>query len=606
MQIGLRLVLLCASALLLACGDSTGPAPAERPPAALVKLTGDEQPAPVSSPLPDSLVVRVTDATGTPLGGIRVAWEVSTGGGALGPPTSTTNPAGEARAGWTLGTRAGENAATAAVAGVSPVRFTARGLAGPPAQVAKSAGDEQEATIRTSLDDSLAVRVTDAYENPVPEVRVVWAVGAGGGSTSPAESRTDAAGVAKTAWTLGAAAGENAVSASVHGLPAAPFRATARAGAAVRLLKVGGETAEGVVGRALSEPLVVRIRDAHDNPVPGISVQWTVVSGEGTIDPVAATTNSSGEAAASWTLGRTAGENRVRAGAEGLSAESFLTRGVPDAAASLQKSSGDQQLGTTGAVLGEPLAVRVLDRYGNGVPAAAVQWSVARGGGRMSPAALVTDTAGLARASWQMGDSIGLQQVSVSVAAVQAQFTATAEPADPPLAETLIRLEDGGVVGTPHFPLGNTAEGGQGQPIGGTDCIRTIAYHIHAHISLFVEGQPIAVAAGVGIVNPMVRDGYVSGGSCFYWLHTHDQSGIVHVEPPTQDSLTLGQFFDVWGQTLTSDNVAGFQGPVTVYVNGERYRGDVRAIPFSRRKEIVLYVGHRLAPLPRYTWPKHY
>lgn len=174
---------------------------------------------------------------------------------------------------------------------------------------------------------------------------------------------------------------------------------------------------------------------------------------------------------------------------------------------------------------------------------------------------------------------------------------------DPPLAEP-VPLPLGTVIGEARFPIGNTAQGGQGQTIGGVSCIgSSIGYHIHPHLSLFVNGNRIAIPAGIGIVDPVMSDGYVNQGSCFYWIHTHDATGILHVEPPTADLLlTLGQLFDVWGQPLTRDNVAGFQGSVTIYVDGVRHRGDPRAIQLAERRHITLYVGTPLPPIPRYAY----
>lgn len=61
--------------------------------------------------------------------------------------------------------------------------------------------------------------------------------------------------------------------------------------------------------------------------------------------------------------------------------------------------------------------------------------------------------------------------------------------------------------------------------------------HIHQHLDLFVDGKQVTVPANIGID---------AGGGFISDLHTHDTSGIMHVESPTQRSFTLGQFFAVW------------------------------------------------------------
>src|SRR5690348_4067590 len=96
-----------------------------------------------------------------------------------------------------------------------------------------------------------------------------------------------------------------------------------------------------------------------------------------------------------------------------------------------------------------------------------------------------------------------------------------------------------------------------GQTVDGIPCQEEmLQYHVHAHLAIFASGQPRTVPAQVGIP-----------GTCLYYLHTHDDTGIVHVEAPTQRSFTLGQFFDIWGQPLSATQVGGDRGTVTAYVN---------------------------------------
>lgn len=474
-----------------------------------------------------------------------------------------------------------------------------------PANLERADGHEQQAVAGSVLADSLVVRVTDVRGRAVSDVTVTWSTS--DGSVSPGTSTTDAAGRAKTAWTIATSAGENTASASVSGLSPVSFTATGTAGPPAELAKVSGEPQDGVVGSPLADPLAVRVTDVHGNPVGSASVAWAVSSGGGSITPATSTTNAAGEASAAWTLGTAAGDNLATATVQGLPVQTFSARGVPDAPATFEKLGGDGQMAKTGNSLPDPLVVKVTDRYGNVVGNTAVLWEVTRGGGQISPPASTTDAAGQASAHWQLGDTIGTQAAAarVNATSLRADFTATGDPIDPPRAAA-VEIPFGATVGKPHFPIGNSPHGGQGETIGGVSCIAgTIAYHIHPHLSLFVNGEQIAIPAAVGVVDPVfleIGDGYVNGGSCFYWIHTHDATGILHVEPPTQDLLTLGQFFDIWGHPLERENVAGFQGPVTVYVDGVRYRGDPRLIELTEKKHIALYVGTPLAPIPLYIY----
>jgi hypothetical protein len=129
------------------------------------------------------------------------------------------------------------------------------------------------------------------------------------------------------------------------------------------------------------------------------------------------------------------------------------------------------------------------------------------------------------------------------------------------------------------------------------------AYHIHAHLAIFDSGSAHAVPAGIGIPGPQqVVGGFVEGGKCLYWLHTHDATGIIHIESPVRRVYTLGQFFDLWGKPLSSTQVGSTSGTVTAFVNGKRFGGDPRSIKLTPHAVIQLDVGTAVPPRP-YTFP---
>jgi hypothetical protein len=126
--------------------------------------------------------------------------------------------------------------------------------------------------------------------------------------------------------------------------------------------------------------------------------------------------------------------------------------------------------------------------------------------------------------------------------------------------------------------------------------------HLHQHVDLYVEGRPVVVPAGIGIDD---------AGRFISPLHTHDATGIVHVESPTERTFTLGQFFDVWGVRFTRRCLGGYCATagkrLRVYVTGKLVRGDPRRIALEEREEIVVAFGSRAElprPLPRsYAFP---
>ena len=173
------------------------------------------------------------------------------------------------------------------------------------------------------------------------------------------------------------------------------------------------------------------------------------------------------------------------------------------------------------------------------------------------------------------------------------------EPAPIPLVQAT-------QVGATKFEPGDTPSGGHGQTIDGIEgsSREMLQVHVHAHLSLFLKGEQIAIPYGIGIVRPFqVKNGFVGMGSGIYWLHTHDATGIIHVESPDNRTYTLGQFFDIWGQTLNAREVAGLKGALRAYVDGKRYSGDPRAIVLGAHTQITLEVGAPFVPPPVYVFP---
>jgi hypothetical protein len=133
-----------------------------------------------------------------------------------------------------------------------------------------------------------------------------------------------------------------------------------------------------------------------------------------------------------------------------------------------------------------------------------------------------------------------------------------------------------------------------------------LAYHIHGHLIVYVNGHPRALPGGIGIPGSMSElsaAGPVAvGGQCIYWLHTHAPDGVIHVESPTQRIYTLGDFFDEWNQPLTANRVGDAQGKVTAIVNGKPWTKDVRAIPLDPHVVIQLNIGQPAVPFQTVDW----
>ena len=173
----------------------------------------------------------------------------------------------------------------------------------------------------------------------------------------------------------------------------------------------------------------------------------------------------------------------------------------------------------------------------------------------------------------------------------------------PPLATTSVSLTDNHRIGALHWEEGSTAAGGQGQPVAGLECLQNMPedYHVHTHLTVYLNGEALAIPQNIGIESGPPR--------CFYTIHTHDHSGKLHVEAAAPGTFTLGQFFAIWGETLNSTTLADLTGmPVVVYVTDE---GDTSAtkvednwsdIALESHREITIQVGTAITEIPVYTW----
>ncbi len=122
-----------------------------------------------------------------------------------------------------------------------------------------------------------------------------------------------------------------------------------------------------------------------------------------------------------------------------------------------------------------------------------------------------------------------------------------------------------------------------------------LAYHIHAHLTIYMNGKAVPVSQSIGITS-----------SCIYWLHTHDTSGVIHIESPTQKTYTLGNFLDLWQQQFSQlqypaqlDQSSGWQ----VYVNGKLYSGAFRSVSLNAHTLITLaYQSPEVKPDTAFNW----
>ena len=123
------------------------------------------------------------------------------------------------------------------------------------------------------------------------------------------------------------------------------------------------------------------------------------------------------------------------------------------------------------------------------------------------------------------------------------------------------------------------------------DPTESIDFHVHAHLDVIFNGKSVTVPAGIGI----------RPNECLYWLHTHDTSGVIHIEAPQVTTFTLGQFIQIWDNT---PGVSKFEDLINgdtnykVFVNGFEYKDGYDKIPLNAHDEIVIVSGSVPPTLP--------
>lgn len=110
--------------------------------------------------------------------------------------------------------------------------------------------------------------------------------------------------------------------------------------------------------------------------------------------------------------------------------------------------------------------------------------------------------------------------------------------------------------------------------------------HIHAHLDVIVNGKPVRVPENVGIDQQ---------AQAISPLHTHDTSGVIHIESPKKADFTLAQFMTEWNVALSGDRIGalttGHDRQLHIYLNGRPWTGAPGAVPLTAHGEIAIVYG---------------
>lgn len=117
-----------------------------------------------------------------------------------------------------------------------------------------------------------------------------------------------------------------------------------------------------------------------------------------------------------------------------------------------------------------------------------------------------------------------------------------------------------------------------------TACVQHegIGMHIHPRLAMRIDGAERPIPSGIGL-----------SPGCMRPLHTHDDTGTIHLEFPIPQEVRLGQFFTVWGQPFSKDQILdraiGSDDLLRVTVNGNEV-SELEQLLLRDREEIVLEV----------------
>jgi hypothetical protein len=415
-----------------------------------------------------------------------------------------------------------------------------------PTSLVVSAGDGQAVEVGLPAPINPAVQVKDQSGDGMEGVSVTFAVTGGGGSVAGSTRTTNANGVAIVdSWTMGPLVSINQLTASVNGLTSVVIRASGLVGPAdtIKIQQGSGQTVPA--GAQMTIAPIVEVEDRYGNSVPGVTVGFTAGQG-GTVTPTA-TTNLTGLATATWTVGGQLGLNSMSASVVGLAPAVFTATVFPGAPTVVTKTAGDNQTGPAGVRLPVDLTISVSDQFGNPVPGHLAQLSALNGGGQLFTQLAVTNDSGLARIGWAPRLA-GLNSVTLRIVGVDITFTSTS------LVGPAASLQ----------PIGSGLVGTAGQPV--------VAGLVGVHAS-DLGGNPVA---GVPVTfTALSGSGSITGGSAL-----SDNGGQALV-----GGWTLGTQIGVDSLLVTSLGLPSLHltsivaaGPVVAI---EKTVGDNQSLPVS-------------------------
>jgi hypothetical protein len=168
---------------------------------------------------------------------------------------------------------------------------------------------------------------------------------------------------------------------------------------------------------------------------------------------------------------------------------------------------------------------------------------------------------------------------------------------------------EGAVNGEPNMfspARGDYPDGGHGQRINGVGCFPSMVlneYHIHFFLGIIYHEKLMALPSAIGMVDPGAPvNGWTDSAKCFYRIHTHDSSDIIHLEfksslPYSAAVVPVKKVLDIWGVNHSATSFGPFKGPIHMFYGLPSQLGEVKVDhykAFDKSLESILIHSHEV------------
>ncbi|MFT3698765.1 MAG: Ig-like domain-containing protein [Kofleriaceae bacterium] len=405
-------------------------------PATIAATGGASQTTSVSTAFAQPLAVTVSDANGTPVPGVSVAYtKPGSGASATMASSATTSSSGVASVSATANATPGAYTVTATAGSVSTT-FSLANI-GAPNAITIVSGNNQSATVAQTFSQHLIAKVTDSANQPVAGASVGFVSGGATASAALISSpvTTDSSGQATLDAVANTTAGSYTLTVGVSGKNVG-FSLTNTAGAVASLSATGGSGQSARVTQPFATQLTAHAADAYGNSVPGASVAFSAPYASFS---AAALTNASGNTTTTATAGTLATQYTATATSGAFSATYSLSN-TPGPAATIAVQDGAPQDATVTQAFAAPIRVIAKDAQGNTTPGESISFVAPTTGptAALSGASATTDQSGIAGVTATANTKSGSYDVTASLTSGATVALHLTNDADAPYAIAVV------------------------------------------------------------------------------------------------------------------------------------------------------------------------